>query len=107
MYTEYTTISGYLESKTDLAARIVVLNAAILASENMLLDLATGVGAGIAYYELDDDQVRIKTGYRSVADVMTGIDALERRKNKLINQLNGRGSVLQDRSTFQGPGRFF
>lgn len=104
-YTEYSTISGYLESKTDLLARITAIDAIITTSILLLADTTSGAGGNIAYYELDDDQVRIKTGYRSIQDVSAGIDALTKIKNRFVNQYNGRGIVLQDRGTMRGPGR--
>ncbi len=102
-YTEYSTISGYLESKTDLQSRILAIDAIISTSILLLADTAGGAGGNIAYYEMDDDQVRVKTGYRSLQDVSAGIDALTKIKNRFINQYNGRASVLQDKSTFRGP----
>jgi hypothetical protein len=102
--TEYTCISGYLESKTTLQARITAIDAIIDTSLLLLADTASGAGGNVAYYELDDDQVRIKTGYRSIDQVAAGINALTMIKNKWINQLNGRAVTMQDRSTMKGPG---
>jgi hypothetical protein len=82
----------------------LAIDAIISTSILLLADTAGGAGGNIAYYEMDDQQVRIKTGYRSLDQVSAGIDALTRIKNRYINQLNGRASVLQDRSTFLGPG---
>jgi hypothetical protein len=104
-YTEYSTISGYLESQTDLLSRILAIDAIITTSILLLADTAGGAGGNIAYYEMDDQQIRVKTGYRSLQDVSAGIDALTKIKNRFVNQYNGRASVLQDRSTF-GSGRW-
>lgn len=102
--TEYTCISGYLESKTTLQARIIAIEAMIDTALLLLADTAGGVGGNYSYYEIDDDQVRVKTGYRSIQDVSAGIDALTKIKNRYINQLNGRAVTLQDRSTMRGFG---
>ena len=49
----------------------------------------------ITEYSLDDGQVKIRTVYRSVEQMTKAIEALEKIKNKLLNELNGRGMVLR------------
>lgn len=94
-------ITGYIESKCDLADKIAamkVLEAAMLAS---MLKLAVGELAVINMYELDDGQVRIKTGFQTMAQLTTGLDGLRKIKNIYINQFNGRTFVLQDKRNFR------
>jgi len=98
----YSNISDYLRSKSTLQTRITAIEAIIDNSLLLLADTTSGAGGNIAYYEMDDDQVRVKTGYRSIQDVSSGLDALEKIKQRYINQLYGRAVVLQDKSTFRG-----
>lgn len=66
-----------------------------------MADTAAGIGGNVSMYELDDGQVRIKTGYRSVEDVTKGITALETMRQMYLNRLNGRATVLVDRHVRQ------
>lgn len=98
-WSEYT-ISGYIESKTDILAKIEamkVLEAAMMAS---MLDLLSSPGANISMYELDDGQVRIKTGFQTMKQLEDGLNGLRKIKNIYINQFTGRCSVAQDKRTF-------
>jgi len=99
-YTEYS-IPAYLESKTKLLDRIQAIDVLI---DNAILLMGTtvsGPAGNISSYELDDSQVRIKTGYRSMQEVEEGIRSLERMKQMYVNRLNGRAVVLQDKRTFR------
>ena len=102
-YQEYT-IADYLESKTDLAARCDAIDAIIDQGLLLLASNVGGQGGNIAMYELDDGQVRIKTGYRSITEVSAGIDALEKLRNRYLNRLRGRTTVLMDKSVLRGGG---
>ncbi len=94
------TITEYLESKLTLAQRIRSIDALIDKAILSLGETIEGVGSNISTYELDDGQVKIKTGYRSVAEVEAGIKSLERMKNLYINKLYGRSVQLRDANTF-------
>jgi hypothetical protein len=100
-YQEYT-LAGYIESKCTLAERIVAIDALIDKGILLMADTIDGAAGNIAMYELDDQQVRIKTNYRSIDQVAAGVRALERMKQLYVNKYNGRAFVLQDRGTFRG-----
>lgn len=98
--TEYT-LTGYIESKCDLSAKIdamEVIESAMLAN---ILALELGGTAVQTMYELDDGQIRIKTGFQTVKQLIEGLDGLRRVKNIYINKFNGRTFVLQDKRTFR------
>jgi hypothetical protein len=57
--------------------------------------------AKFAMYEIDDGQIRVKTNYRSIAELTKGLDDLRAIKNIYVNQYNGRTMVLQDKRTFR------
>ncbi|MBB6236502.1 hypothetical protein HDC90_001114 [Pedobacter sp. AK013] len=97
---EYTVVE-YLRSKKTLAERIAALDDIISNAILLLAETTSGAGANISSYELNDSQVQIKTGYRSIEDVTVSISALERTRNLYLNQLKGRSIVLQDKRTFK------
>ena len=78
----------YIQSATSLENRLERINQIIDALELLLLQ---NIGkSGIDEYSLDDGQIKIKTIYRSVDSMSAAIDALEKQKQRLLNQLNGR-----------------
>lgn len=98
-WSEYT-ISGYLLTKNAILDKInamQVLEDAMMAS---MLALLTGETAVISMYELDDGQIRIKTGFQTMKQLEEGLNGLRKIKNIYINQYNGRCSVAQDKRTF-------
>lgn len=95
------TITQYLDNKKVLAERIAAIDLLIDQTILLLGETISGAGGNIQSYELDDGQVRIKTGYRSIEDVQNGLTALERMKNLYINKLNGRVFQLRDVSTYR------
>lgn len=98
--TEYT-IAGYIVGKSTLATKIDAIEAIEAAMLANILALELGGTAVQAMYELDDGQIRIKTGFQTVKELVAGLDALRRVKNIYINQFNGRTFVLQDKRTFR------
>jgi hypothetical protein len=44
---------------------------------------------------MNDGQMTVKTKYRSSNDVLKAIDGLEKLKNRYINKLNGRVTILR------------
>lgn len=97
----YNTFSDYLVTKQSLWDRIAAIDLLIEKGILLMADTISGVGGNISAYELDDGQVKIKTNYRSIEDVESGLKALERMKNLYMNQLNGRSTVLRDHKTFR------
>ena len=87
------TISQYVECKTELADKILAIEALISAMELKIVD-ATG-SAEYDEYSMDDGQMKVRTKYRSVSDVMAGITALEQLKQRYVNRHNGRTMVFR------------
>lgn len=98
-WSEYT-ISGYIQSKTVLLEKIQAMEVLEAAMMTSMLDLLSGAGSNINMYELDDGQIRIKTGFQSMKQLEEGLSGLRKIKNVYINQYNGRCSVAQDKRTF-------
>lgn len=100
MACEYNSISAYLASKKVGLERIKAIELLIDAMILSLADYTSGSGSTISEYQLDDGQVKIKTGYRSLSEVSAGVTSLERMKQMYINQYNGRCTVLKDSKSF-------
>jgi hypothetical protein len=91
--TYYDTASLYIESASANWAKVQRIDQIIEALEaQMLIDAGK---ENIAEYSLDDGQVKIRTVYRGIESVTAAIKALETRRQKLLNKLNGRISVLR------------
>jgi len=86
-------ISNYIECRSTLHDKIVAINSLIEAMELKLLDVTESTA--FDEYSMDDGQMKIRTKYRSVADVMAGLTGLEQLKQRYVNRLNGRVTVLR------------
>ena len=95
------TISEYLESKTKLADRIIAIDALIDKMILSTVEAVDGMNPTIGEYQLDDGQVKVKTVYRSIEQVQSGITALEQIKQMYVNRLRGRITVLRNRDVFR------
>lgn len=87
---EYTRAGLYIESKTTMRAKIKAIDAIINKLEEVALVAAES--GYIEDYSLDDGQTKIKAVYRTAEQVEASIQAFERRKQRLINKVNGRTS---------------
>jgi predicted nucleic acid-binding Zn-ribbon protein len=93
---EYSTISSYITSKSSLYNKILAVEAIIAALETRALEVAEGNGAVTDEYQFDDGQIKIRTSYRSMAELHDGIDRWHKQLERYKNQYNGRGFVLRD-----------
>lgn len=93
MNDQFYTISQYIENGTDLYSRIVNINNLINALELKLLESIDS--AIYDEYEMHDGQMRVKTKFRSIADVQKGLDSLEMLKQRYVNRYNGRVTILR------------
>lgn len=84
----------YVESATDIIAKINRLNDLI----DLLLENSTNIieNSGIAEYDFDDSQVKIKTVYRSASDLTKDIFNLQKLRETYINQVNGRQTISRN-----------
>ncbi|KKN55740.1 hypothetical protein LCGC14_0579500 [marine sediment metagenome] len=88
----------FIQSATTLKAKIVRIDAIMVALEDTMLK-AAGT-ANFDEYLLDDGQVRIKTIYRTTEDVIKSIKSLEAVRQMYVNRLNGRHIRLVDGKNF-------
>jgi len=101
MICEYENISTYLMSKTSVIDKIRAIDNLIDLMIVSMAEYATGSGSTISEYQLDDGQVKIKTGYRSLTEITNGLKNLEHIRQIYINRFNGRCVVLRDLKSFR------
>jgi len=93
MNDNYCTIAQYIECKSSLLDKIKSINNLISAMELKILDVTES--AAYDEYQMDDGQMKVRTKYRSVKDVMAGINGLEQLKQRYVNRYNGRITVMK------------
>lgn len=84
----YDSLAIYVDSATTLKGRLVKINQAIDLLTNAELNAA--LNSDVEEYSLDDGQVKIRTVYRDPLQILKAIEVLERQKQRILNQLNGR-----------------
>lgn len=103
--TTFDSAAIYIDSCTTIRAKITAIDAIIAA----LLTTAAKAAAkdNILEYNLDDGQTKIRSAYRSTAEVFQSINNFERLKQLYVNQLNGRVFRLVDGKSFKGRNNGF
>jgi len=94
---EYESGYAFIETASSLKQKVAcidlvidgLLNSALKAVEN----------EDISEYWLDDGQTKIKTVYRSAAEVMKSIRGYEQIKNIYLNRINGFSVQLIDKNS--------
>jgi len=95
----YDTCGIYVQSATSLQDKLTKINAIIDVLYSSALNAAGN--NDITEYSLDDGQVKIRTVYRDSGQIMKSIDVLERQKQSVLNQLNGRITRHIDSDNFR------
>lgn len=99
----FDTCGLFLESKTDLRAKVTAIDAIITALYSQLLATAQGTGGSISEYQLNDGQTIIKQVYQGADSITKGIQSLRVMRQDYINQINGRVFRAVDSKNFTGP----
>jgi hypothetical protein len=92
---------AYLDTITDLQAKIAAINVIINNNISLIGQQIISQSGGTAMYEMDDGQVRIRVNYRSTQELINQNAGLEKMIAMYTARLNGRGTVLRDKSTFR------
>ena len=87
------TLSQYIECKTTILDKINAINSMLDALELKILDVTAT--SEFDEYSLDDGQMKVRTKYKSVDDVLAGLKALETLKQRYVNKYNGRTFVFR------------
>lgn len=93
MNDEYMTISQYIESKTTLQAKIAAYDKLIEGMEAALLEAT--VSGHLVQTEVDDAFMKVRLQFRSIGDMTKALAGLEMLRQRYINRLNGRCTVLR------------
>jgi len=91
-----TTITLYVGSKSTAREKIEAIDALIDAMMLRITEASAGQHATVDEYWMDDGQMKVRTKYRSIADIEKGIEALIKLKHYYVNKHNGRVTVLRD-----------
>ena len=88
----------YINSATTLQGRLIAIDAVILALYATAAKAA--IDENLTEFILDDGQTKIQSNFRGVDAILTSINGLERLRQTIMNQLNGRVVRLQDGKSF-------
>lgn len=84
----YDSCAIFIQSATSLKDKLAKINAII---DMLYTSALTAAGtANMQEYSLDDGQTKIRTVYKGTDQILKAIDVLERQKQTILNQLNGR-----------------
>ena len=93
MNIEYMTIPQYIECRSQLIGKLATYDLLIEGMEKAILE-ATLSGV-YAEYELDDGQMKVRSRYRSVDQMVAGLKGLRGIRQDYINRYNGRVTTLR------------
>lgn len=94
----FTTCGLYIQSITDLKAKIAAIDDIIDKLYVAASDAA--LGDGVKEYSLNDGQVIIKEIYSGTKAISEAIDLFEKQKQRYINRINGRKFRLVHEKNF-------
>ncbi len=87
----YDTCAIFINAATELQERVINIKLVMRALRAQRLAAALDPSmSGILEYQLDDGQTKIRTVYRSLSEINTSMNVLERELQDCYNQLNGR-----------------
>lgn len=92
---------AYVASASSLQAKIDAIETIILNNIALIGANTVGQAGGTNMYELDDGQIRIKVIYRSNKELLETNTALEAMQQMYIQRLDGRVTILRDKSTYR------
>jgi conjugal transfer/entry exclusion protein len=92
------TLSEYITSRASNKAKIEAIELLIDSMYDKMIDAIDD--SGTASYTLDDGQMKISTEFRSLDEIIKGIQALETQLQMYINRYNGRTTILRGRLNY-------
>lgn len=92
MNVEYMTISQYVECKSKIIGKVATYDILIESMEKAVLEAT--LSGHLNQYELDDSMMKVRAQYRSLDQMVAGLNGLRRIRQDYINQYNGRGTRL-------------
>lgn len=92
MNNEFMTISHYFEEKSKILGKVDTYDLLIEGLEKAILE--STVSGHLVQYEMDDGQMKVRTMFRKVSDLVTAMEGLQRLRQGYINRYNGRVTRL-------------
>jgi hypothetical protein len=93
MNNEYMTISHYFEEKSKILGKVATYDLLIEGLERAILE--STVSGHLVQYELDDGQMKCRTTFRKISDLVNAMTGLQKLRQGYINRYNGRITVLR------------
>jgi hypothetical protein len=90
MNVEYMTIPQYVECKSAIIGKVATYDILIASMEKTLLEAT--VSGYLNQYEMNDGQMVVRAQYRSIDQLVNGMQGLRKIRQDYINQYDGRGS---------------
>ena len=87
------TISHYFECKSKLIGKIATYDLLIEGLEKAILE--STVSGHLVQYELDDGQIKVRSNFRKISDLVDAMTGLQKLRQGYINRYNGRITVLK------------
>jgi len=92
MNNEFMTISHYFEEKCKLLDKVAVYDLLISGLEStMMKSIESG---HLVQYELDDGQMKVRSNFRKLEDLVSSMEGLQRLRQNYINRYNSRVTRL-------------
>jgi len=93
MNNEFMTIPHYFECKSKLIGKIATYDLLIEGLEQAILE--STVSGHLVQYELDDGQMKVRSNFRKISDLVDAMTGLQKLRQGYINRYNGRITVLK------------
>lgn len=92
MNADYMTIPQYIEYKSKVLDKVAVYDLLIDGLEKSILEAT--LSGQYAEYEMDDGQMKVRSRFRSIDQMISGMQGLRKIRQDYINQYNGRSVRL-------------
>lgn len=92
MNADYMTIEKYVECRSKIIGKVATYDLLIEGLEQSILSAT--LSGQYAEYEMDDGQMKVRSRFRSIDQMIAGMQGLRKIRQDYINQYNGRGIRL-------------
>ncbi len=92
MNADYMTIEKYVECSSKIIGKVATYDLLIEGLEASILSAT--LSGQYAEYEMDDGQMKVRIRFRSIDQMIAGMQGLRKIRQDYINQYNGRGIRL-------------
>lgn len=93
MNDQFCSIPQYIECQVSLADKIRAYDLLIEGMETAYLEAITS--GHLEEYQMDDGQMKVRAKYRNPQELNSALKGLEQLRQRYVNRLNGRVTVLR------------